>query len=157
MYLLHLASGHIGRPTAYCHHCGATWRWYGGGDLPIPPAMPVCCGRVTDDLSLPTLNPETCGECDRPAVCRVIATGTRPCDLPLRQEQRERVHNFRDDLSALINRHSKENPSNTPDFILALFLEGVLNAWDQAVQQRETWYGRDGRPVPPGEVIGPFR
>lgn len=57
-------------------------------------------------------------------------------------------------LSAALNRFSAENPSNTPDWILAQFLLGCLAAWNQGVQQRETWYGRDSRPghittVPP--------
>ena len=56
---------------------------------------------------------------------------------------------FRDDLAAAINRHSRENPSNTPDFIMAEFLLAVTDAWDRAVQQRETWYGRDARPATP--------
>ena len=53
---------------------------------------------------------------------------------------------LRDEIQAALNRHSAENNSNTPDFILAQFLEGCLSCFDQAVQQRETFYGRDGRP-----------
>jgi len=60
---------------------------------------------------------------------------------------------FVDQLSDLLNRHSKENASNTPDFILAQYLVACLAAWNTATQQRETWYGRDGRPseVPVGK------
>lgn len=50
------------------------------------------------------------------------------------------------ELTSVLNRHSAENPSNTPDFILAQYLLGCLAAWNTAVQQRETWYGRDARP-----------
>jgi hypothetical protein len=50
-------------------------------------------------------------------------------------------------LAAVLNRFSVENASNTPDFILAQYLLGCLAAWNQAVQQRETWYGRDPRPT----------
>jgi len=53
---------------------------------------------------------------------------------------------FRDELSGLLNRHSLENGSNTPDFILAQYLVACLATFDTATQQRETWYGRDGRP-----------
>ena len=53
---------------------------------------------------------------------------------------------FKDELSSLINRHSKENGSNTPDFILAQYLEGCLEVFEAASQQRETWHGRDARP-----------
>ena len=40
----------------------------------------------------------------------------------------------------------KENESNTPDFILAQYLESCLTAFNTATQQRENWYGRDPRP-----------
>ena len=46
-------------------------------------------------------------------------------------------------LASTLNRFSAENASNTPDFILAQYLLWCLAAWNQAVQQRETWYGRD--------------
>lgn len=53
---------------------------------------------------------------------------------------------FEKELENLINRHSKENDSNTPDFILAQYISGCLAAFTAATQQRETWYGRDARP-----------
>jgi hypothetical protein len=53
---------------------------------------------------------------------------------------------FEKELESLINSHSMENASNTPDFILAQFMASCLAAWNTGVQQRETWYGRDGRP-----------
>lgn len=53
---------------------------------------------------------------------------------------------FEKELESLINRHCMENPSNTPDFILAQYMRGCLEAFNTAVQQRETWYGRDARP-----------
>ena len=49
---------------------------------------------------------------------------------------------FTKDLEGVINRYSKENGSNTPDFILAEFLTQVLVAWDGAIRSREEWYGR---------------
>ena len=53
---------------------------------------------------------------------------------------------FEQELKALINRHSRENASNTPDHILALFMLASLEAFEQAVQQREQWYGRNDHP-----------
>ena len=50
-------------------------------------------------------------------------------------------------LASALNCFSAENPSNTPDWILAQFLLGCLAAWNTGVQQRETWYGRDARPL----------
>ena len=61
---------------------------------------------------------------------------------------------FISELRDLINRRSMENASNTPDFILAQYLTNCLRAWNQATQQRETWYGRDARPTsPPNDRI----
>jgi hypothetical protein len=49
---------------------------------------------------------------------------------------------FEQELEGLINRHSQENGSNTPDFILASYLVGCLKTWNEAVTVREKWYGR---------------
>lgn len=46
---------------------------------------------------------------------------------------------FRSDLKHLLNRHSMENVSGTPDFILADFLQGVLHMYEDAVQKRGNW------------------
>lgn len=54
---------------------------------------------------------------------------------------------FVKELKRLLNIECKENASNTPDFILANYLNNCLWAFDRAVQQRETWYGRDSRPT----------
>jgi len=45
-------------------------------------------------------------------------------------------------LSQLLNFFSSENGSNTPDFILALYMIECLKAFNNAVNHRETWYGR---------------
>jgi len=50
--------------------------------------------------------------------------------------------NFRKELEQLVNKYSKENGSDTPDFILARYLENVLDNFDAAVKEREEWYGR---------------
>jgi len=47
---------------------------------------------------------------------------------------------FRDELEHLLNAQSMENGSNTPDFILAKYLEQCLAAFDLAVNARENWY-----------------
>ena len=56
------------------------------------------------------------------------------------------VGGFGKELEELLNRHSQENASNTPDFVLALYLRRCLDSFNLATQQRETWYGRDPRP-----------
>ena len=44
---------------------------------------------------------------------------------------------FKKELSHLINCHSKENSSDTPDFLLAEYLNDCLNAFDKIIQLRE--------------------
>ena len=71
---------------------------------------------------------------------------------------------FRKDLTELINAHSKENGSDTPDFILARYLVNVLENFDAAVKEREEWYGREphisdlpeGVPFPTIEQVPPI-
>lgn len=51
---------------------------------------------------------------------------------------------FQGELSNLLNRHSAENESNTPDFILAKYLLDCLTVFNSAVKRREDWrYGSD--------------
>lgn len=44
---------------------------------------------------------------------------------------------FKSDLEKLINQHSMENGSNTPDFILAEFLANCLAAFDRAQRSKD--------------------
>lgn len=48
---------------------------------------------------------------------------------------------FEVELTELINRHSKENGSNTPDFILAAYLRECLLNFDATISRRDTWHG----------------
>jgi len=56
------------------------------------------------------------------------------------QPEPVREPTFQEELRALINKYSLENGSNTPDFILAAFLENVLTDWNHAVRARERWF-----------------
>jgi hypothetical protein len=53
---------------------------------------------------------------------------------------------FKQELAEVINRHSMEGNSNTPDFILADFLGDCLAGFEYAVRQRNRWYGRKEGP-----------
>ena len=59
-----------------------------------------------------------------------------------------RLDAFERDLQQLLNTHSMENDSDTPDFILARYLIECLGAWNAAVEYREKWYGRPLHVVP---------
>lgn len=45
---------------------------------------------------------------------------------------------FERELAALINKHSLEGGSDTPDFVLAQYLRRCLEAFDLAVMGRES-------------------
>lgn len=48
---------------------------------------------------------------------------------------------FQRQLESLINMHSLENQSNTPDFLLAEYLLGCLKLWTTITVKRDTWRG----------------
>jgi hypothetical protein len=49
-------------------------------------------------------------------------------------------NSFRKDLEKLINTHSKDNCTNTPDFLLANFLISCMDAFDLTVRKRDDWF-----------------
>jgi hypothetical protein len=49
---------------------------------------------------------------------------------------------FRTELTKLINRHSMENGSDTPDYILANYLTACLVAYDNALNERSARFSR---------------
>jgi hypothetical protein len=53
---------------------------------------------------------------------------------------------FERDLTTLLNRHSLENFSNTPDFVLARYLITCLDAFNEATNHRKKL--RIGSPLP---------
>ncbi len=62
-------------------------------------------------------------------------------DVPEEQAIME-LDKFENELDNLINCHSMENGSDTPDYILARYLRDCLETWNRAVRRRENWYGR---------------
>lgn len=61
-------------------------------------------------------------------------------------EQEQKQARFRNELTELLNKHSMENGSNTPDYQLADYLIGCLYALDEAINKRASWYGRFDEP-----------
>ena len=53
------------------------------------------------------------------------------------------MNTFLEELSILLNKYSRENNSDTPDFILAEYLLSCLAAFDAAVSRRTAWYGKE--------------
>ena len=48
--------------------------------------------------------------------------------------------NLQKEIEVLINRVSRENESNTPDFILAQYLMDCLKAGEFLINSREKWH-----------------
>lgn len=46
---------------------------------------------------------------------------------------------FQKELEGLINKYSQENASNTPDFILAEYLDNCLDNYNKTVAKRDEW------------------
>jgi hypothetical protein len=46
---------------------------------------------------------------------------------------------FQVELAALINKHSIENETNTPDFMLAQYLNDCLDAFGTVMKTRDKW------------------
>ena len=68
------------------------------------------------------------------------------------------IKDFQRDLEKIINCHSKENTSNTPDWIIASYLVRCLDVFDDCVNLRERYYGRQliKEPIPivkPSETL----
>jgi len=56
------------------------------------------------------------------------------------QKQKRNNLLLKDELCTLLNKHSTEYGSNTPDFILANYLLACLDTFDVAVMSRDSWY-----------------
>lgn len=52
---------------------------------------------------------------------------------------------FKKDLEQLINKHSMENGSNIPDFLLAEYLTNCLILFDNTNNNKNKWYGIDNK------------
>lgn len=66
----------------------------------------------------------------------------RPTIDQVLAEENSRPYSFTERLQHLLNEFSKENNSNTPDFVLAAYMENCLTAFNLATHRREQFYGR---------------
>ncbi len=48
---------------------------------------------------------------------------------------------FQEDLRGLLNTHSKETLSNTPDYVLACYLSACLQTWEICTRARDAAAG----------------
>lgn len=50
---------------------------------------------------------------------------------------------LREDLAHVLNIHSIDTVTNTPDFILAEYLVNALGSFGSAVNNRDVWHGEE--------------
>jgi len=61
--------------------------------------------------------------------------------LKVQDQRKGSDGSFLKELQELINKHSMEKGSDTPDFILAMYLYNCLTNYDLTQQQKSDWYG----------------
>lgn len=59
----------------------------------------------------------------------------------LNTNSRSELTTLQAELTALLNKYSREQNSGTPDFILAEYIMRSLSAFEYATGARDTWYG----------------
>lgn len=62
--------------------------------------------------------------------------------MTTQKQKQKQKKDFLEEIREVINRHSAENDSNTPDYILANYMCQCLDAFTHATKLREKWYGR---------------
>jgi hypothetical protein len=62
-----------------------------------------------------------------------------------------KTRTFRRELTSVLNRYSKENGSNTPDFLLADYLIECIKTFDKVTRHREQWYSSVFKPFKSAE------
>lgn len=62
---------------------------------------------------------------------------------------------FVTELSALLNKYSMENGSDTPDYVLAEYLNAVLQNFNYAVRFRESARNVQANTTPKSELANP--
>lgn len=74
-------------------------------------------------------------------------------DEAVDHDEEEHDMAFAQDLAQVINRHSKENASGTPDFVLAAYLESCLEGFEIATKQRAA-FRCEGVEFKPSKIFG---
>lgn len=74
------------------------------------------------------------------SVCSILAISEEELAMQRRRAMEDEAETFEKELESLINKYSKESGSNTPDFILANYLNDCLLTYNTAVNRRDKWY-----------------
>ncbi len=69
--------------------------------------------------------------------------GSSPVLHPKKNQLIGGVMTFLKEITDIINKYSMETESNTPDFVLAGYLDNCLEIFNLAVEARDKFYGED--------------
>lgn len=94
------------------------------------------CNQIRRQANLPY--PRTCAQCGL-GPCNNKAPAIAVTNVGVISPKRSA---FERELSDLINRYGEESGGNTPDFILASYLQDCLTTFNKATVARERWHGR---------------
>lgn len=89
---------------------------------------------------------EECSSACSSAIAKLRDFGININDYP--SDAPEPEPDLMQQLIKLLNRFSCENVSDTPDHILAGYVANSLKAFNEAVRQRDEWYGFKPWPKP---------
>ncbi len=82
------------------------------------------------------------------AILKLIGLGTART-MTKEQQERMKMSEFIKDLRDCVNRHSKESDSDTPDCVLATYLNNCLEAWNTACKEKDEWNSVDREQTEP--------
>ena len=110
-----------------------------------------CVARVRD----PALR--TGGLTREEIISELSRTGHVHAPAPEKPRMDGKESALRSEIRSAINRHSRENASDSPDFILAHYLLKCLEAFNEATNARDKWHGFNQRtPLdPPAACVNP--
>lgn len=69
------------------------------------------------------------------------------------EEREERRKSLVKDIAEVLNRHSRENESDTPDFILAELMVTSLEQFEAVLSWRKQWYSPEGVRSPEDNLL----
>ena len=60
----------------------------------------------------------------------------------MKSDDKKRMDAFEKDLREAINKHDIDGDSLTPDYLIAIFIRGILEDFISLNRKREEWHGR---------------
>lgn len=134
------AGGH-GRCTVRPDHSVTHGGSHAAGDCHAVSSMePLIMGMRSATPTIITLLVDV-GTMDHEKAVAAVRDCLPLCDVSLLYNLTTPRSAFENELRSLINQHSQENGSNTPDYILASYLQSCLDAFNLHTRERDRWFG----------------